>query len=107
MAFQALELALDAIRQLVTPLAAIKQRDPDLAQQIRRAAASMALNLGEGRRREGRDRLHHYRIAAGSADEVVTALRVAESFQLVTRTAVAPVLERCDRVLAITWTLTR
>ncbi len=107
MSFQALELALDAIRHLVAPLATIRQRDPDLAQQLRRAAASMALNLGEGRRRAGRDRLHHYRVAAGSADEVVTALRVAESFQLVTEEAVAPVLERCDRVLAITYTLTR
>jgi hypothetical protein len=37
----------------------------------------------------------------------VTALRVAESFQLVPSTAVAPVVERCDRVLAITYTLTR
>ena len=105
--FQALELALDAIRHLVAPLAEITRRDPDLAQQIRRAAASMALNLGEGRRRQGRDRLHLWRVAAGSADEVVTALRVAESFQLVPRTVVAPVLERCDRVLAITYTLTR
>ncbi len=107
MAFQALELALDAICHLVAPLADIAQRDPDLAKQIRRAAASMALNLGEGRRRQGRDRLHLWRVAAGSADEVVTALRVAESFQLVTRSAVEPVLERCDRVLAITYTLTR
>jgi four helix bundle protein len=105
-AFQALELALDAIHHLVEPLAAIAQRDPDLARQVRRAAASMALNLGEGRRRQGRDRLHLWRVAAGSADEVVTALRVAESFQLVTRAAVAAVLERCDRVLAITYTLT-
>ena len=73
MAFQALELALDAIHHLVTPLADIAQRDPDLARQIRRAAASMALNLGEGapeagtrphaplarrrrKRRRGRDR---------------------------------------------------
>ncbi len=105
-AFQALELALDAIRHLVAPLADIARRDPDLAQQIRRAAASMALNLGEGRRRQGRDRLHLWRVAAGSADEVVTALRVAVSFQLVNRSAVSPVLERCDRVLAITYTLT-
>ncbi len=107
MAFQALELALDAIHQLVAPLADIARRDPDLAQQIRRAAASMALNLGEGRRRHGRDRFHLWRVAAGSADEVVTALRVAERFELVTGAAIAPALERCDRVLAITYALTR
>jgi four helix bundle protein len=104
--FQALEIALDAIRHLVEPLTTIAQRDPDLARQLRRAAASMALNLGEGRRRTGRDRLHLWRVAAGSAAEVVTALRVAEAFGHVRAGAVAPVLERCGRVLAITYTLT-
>ncbi len=106
MAFQAFEIALDAIAQLPQPLATIAQRDPDLARQIRRAAASMALNLSEGCRRQGRDRLHLWRVAAGSADEVVAALRVARAFRIVSADAVAPVLERCDRVLAITWTLT-
>jgi four helix bundle protein len=107
MAFQALELALDAIRHLAEPLATIAQRDPDLAQQIRRAAASMALNLGEGRRRQGRDRLHLWRVASGSAAEVVTALRVAQAFGYIGSNAIDSTLERCDRVLAITWTLTR
>ncbi len=106
MTFHAFEIALDAIRQLSEPLAAISQRDPDLAQQIRRAAASMALNLSEGRRRQGRDRLHLWRIAAGSADEVVAGLRVAEAFRHVERSTILPALESCDRVLAITWTLT-
>ncbi len=107
MAFEAFEIALDAIAHLPQPLAAIAQRDPDLAQQIRRAAASMALNLTEGRRRQGRDRLHLWRVAAGSADEVVAALRIARAFGHVAPETITPVLARCDRVLAITWTLTR
>jgi len=105
-AFQALELALDAICHLAEPIAVIARRDADLARQIRRAAASMALNLSEGRRRRGADRLHLWRVASGSAAEVTTALRVAEAFGYVRSAAVAPVLERCDRVLAITYTLT-
>ncbi len=106
MSFEAFDLALAAIRDLVRPLATISQHDPDLARQLRRAAASVALNLQEGRRRQGRDRLHLWRVAAGSADEVVAALRVAEAFGYVAPEAIAPVLARCDRVLAITWTLT-
>jgi four helix bundle protein len=106
MPFEAFDIALDAIRNLVPALEAISLRDPDLARQLRRAAASMALNLMEGRRRQGRDRLHHYRIAAGSADEVVAGLRVAEAFGSVDAAAIAPVLGRVDRVLAITWRLT-
>ncbi len=107
MSFQALDLALDAIRHLAPSLATIAQHDPDLVRQLRRAAASVALNLAEGRRRQGRDRLHLWRVAAGSAEEVVAALRVAEAFGYVAPGAIAPVLARCDRVLAITWTLTR
>jgi len=106
MAFQAFELAPDAIRCLQAPLAVIAQKDPDLARQLRRAAASVALNLSEGRRRQGRNREHLYRVAAGSADEVVAALRVAEAFRIVNLAAIAPVLRHCDRVLAITWRLT-
>jgi four helix bundle protein len=38
------------------------------------------LNLAEGRRRVGKDRLHHFRIAAGSADELRVALLVARAW---------------------------
>jgi hypothetical protein len=69
-------------------------------------ADSAAVVVGGGRRRQGRDKVHHYRVSAGSADEVVAGLRVAEAFGFVGPEAVAPVLARCDRVLAITWTLT-
>jgi hypothetical protein len=37
----------------------------------------VALNLDEGRRRAGQDRLHHFRVALGSAAELDTALRLA------------------------------
>ena len=52
--------------------------DADLARQLRRAAASVPLNLAEGSGRTGRARLQHYRIAFGSAREVKTILKVAQ-----------------------------
>jgi four helix bundle protein len=106
MSFDAFDVALDMIRSLRDPLAALAQRDPALAQQLRRAAASVPLNLSEGRRRQGRDRLHLWRVAAGSADEVVASLRVAEAFGHVDAPSVAPALALCDRVLAMLWRLT-
>ena len=106
MAFDAFDVALEMIRSLHQPLAIIGQRDPDLAQQLRRAAASVPLNLSEGRRRHGKDRLHLWRVAAGSADEVVASLRVAEAFGLLDAGAIAPALGLCDRVLAMLWRLT-
>jgi four helix bundle protein len=106
MSFHAFDVALEMIGHLRQPLAAIAQHDPDLAQQLRRAAASVPLNLSEGRRRHGRDRLHLFRVAAGSADEVVATLRVAEAWGHLERASIAPALASCDRVLAMVWRLT-
>ena len=107
MAFQAFEVSLELIRALGAPLAALEQRDPSLAQQVRRAAASVSLNLAEGRRRSGKDRIHLWRIAAGSANEVVAGLRVAEAFGHVGAGQVEGALGYCDRVLAMLWRMTR
>jgi len=106
MPFDAFEVALELVRSLRAPLAALDQRDPSLAQQLRRAAASVPLNLGEGRRRSGRDRVHLWRVAAGSAGEVLAALRTAEAFGYLAPPSVAPALALCDRVLAMLWRLT-
>lgn len=105
--FQALELSLDVITSLRQPVATIGRKDRKLADEIRRAASSVALNLAEGRRRSGRDRLHHWRIASGSADEVRTALRVAQAWGDVDARTAGESLELLDRLLAMLWRLTR
>ena len=84
----------------------VNARDPDLARQLRRAASSVPLNLREGRRRSGKDRAHHFRIAAGSADEVVACLQVAQAWGYAAPELVGPALATCDRILAMTWRLT-
>jgi four helix bundle protein len=104
--FIALELSLDAIRALRAGLPRIKKEDSELARQLRSALASVSLNLGEGRRRRGTDRKYHYTVAAGSADEALTCLRVAEAFGYLKLEEVQDVLAILDRVLAILWRLT-
>jgi|AACY02.8.fsa_nt_gi S23 ribosomal protein. len=47
-----------------------------LADQARRASASVVLNIAEGAGRTGKARLNHYRIARGSAAEVCAVLDV-------------------------------
>ena len=106
MRFQAVELSLKVIRALREPVRILRQVDPKLADQIKRAASSVSLNLSEGRRRTGKDRLHHWRIAAGSANETLTALRVAEEWGDLKATSVAEALKLLDELLAILWTLT-
>jgi four helix bundle protein len=106
MTFQAFEVALEIVRSLEEPLAKLGRCDPDLASQLRRAAASVPLNVSEGSRRTGKDRIHLFRVAAGSADEVVACLRVAEAFGYVEAAGSVRTLELCDRVLAMLWRLT-
>jgi four helix bundle protein len=106
MSFQAHDLAREMIESLRPALESLKRSDPDLAKQLRRAAPSVLLNLGEGSRRVGADRLHHYRIAAGSAAEVRDVIFVARSWRYVDAALVERADALLDKILAILWTLT-
>ncbi len=105
MRFDALELALVIIALLRRILPAIRRHDSKLTNQLRDAGSSVALNLGEGSRRRGRDRLHFFTIASGSAEEVRTALRVALAWGYVTEHSVRESLEDIDRLQSILWKL--
>jgi four helix bundle protein len=107
MRFQALELALGTIAVLRRLVPSIRRHDPRLASHLRDAASSLALNLGEGNRRLGRDRAHLWSIASGSAEEVRTALRVAVAWGYLGEKATSEALGRLDHLQAILWKLTR
>jgi four helix bundle protein len=55
----------------------IERRDPDLARQARRAAASVALNVSEGSYSRGRNKQLRYHTALGSAREAWSCVEVA------------------------------
>jgi len=105
MTFIAEEVALQVIRALRGPIEIIAKRDRDLESQIRSAASSAALNTGEGWRREGKDRLHLFRVALGSAGEVRTALRVAAAWGYISDETAAPVEPPLDHLIAVLWKL--
>ncbi len=105
--FEALELALSAVRSLRPLVPSIRRRDPRLATHIRDAASSIALNLGEGNRRAGRDRIHLWRIASGSAEEVRTALRVALAWGYLAERQTVEAQRQIDQLQAVLWKLTR
>ena len=67
----------------------------------------MLLNLGEGAERRGADRLHLYRVAAGSAAEVRCALDAAEALGFVERAEIAAARDRFDQVVAMLVAITR
>lgn len=96
--------ALGLVAALRPVLGQLKSADRALADQLQRAASSVVLNIAEGNRRTGKDRVQFFRIAAGSAAEVRAALEVARAWGMI---GAAPAAEAgLDRVLAMLWRLT-
>ena len=104
--FHAHEVALEMATALRPCLEALARHDRDLASQLRRAAASVVLNLAEGSGRRGKDRLQHYRIAEGSAGETASALRLARAWGFVDGTTAEATEALLARVRAMLWRLT-
>ena len=104
--FQAYEVALELAAALGPVMATLTHHDVPLASQMRRATASVALCLAEGARRSGKDRLHLYRVAAGSAAEVRAALSLARVWGWAASTQSAAAEALLDRILAMLWRLT-
>jgi four helix bundle protein len=77
----------------------VSRRDGDLANQLRRAMASVALNISEGSGSQGKNRNARYFNALGSAQEVSTALHVAVAFGYV-GSLDARLLAELDRIRA-------
>ena len=107
MAFDALEVALEMIGEVKKVIAVVLRQDKDLADQMKRALNSISLNVGEGTRRRGGDRLHLWRIADGSANELRVALRAALAWGYVDPAMLAPSLALLDRELAMLWRMCR
>jgi four helix bundle protein len=68
---------IEMIRGLRPVIEDIERNDRDLARQLRRASASVALNVQEGGGSHGGTRLERYRNALGSARETGACLDVA------------------------------
>lgn len=105
--FDAHEVALAWAVALGAALVKLARKDPDLARQLRRAVASVPLNLAEGACRMGKDRMHHYRIAAGSAAEAMSALTLALGWGHLAAGDLEPSEALADRLRALLWRLTR
>ncbi|MDD9941534.1 MAG: four helix bundle protein [Myxococcales bacterium] len=107
MPFVALDVALTLIHSLRAPVNRIRRHHAKHANQIVDAASSIAANLAEGNRRTGKDRLHLFRIAAGSADETRVHLLVAKGWGWVSEQEVTQALSLLDRELRLLHGLTR
>ena len=86
----------------------IKQKDRSLADQILRAASSIALNVGEAEFSDpGNRRARFFTAAAGSAGETLTAVRVAIAWRYFAERDGDAAVALLRRIIAILWKLTR
>ena len=104
--FAALENALEVIRSLRPIVPVIRRHSRRLADQIVDASNSVVANVAEGNRRRGRDRLHFFNIAAGSAAETQAHLLAALAWAWVRERDLDRTFSLLDRELALLWGLT-
>ncbi len=103
--FVAYDVSLELIAELRVVMPANKRRDRNLADQIGRAATSVALNLAEGSCRTAGDRRRMYEIAHGFAAEVRAAIAVGIAWGWIDEPAA--LLATLDRLMGLLWRLTR
>ena len=97
-AIRAAGIAISLVMRVPAPLKPISD-------QVIRAASSVPANIAEGAGRSGRDRLHHHRIAYGSAKEVDTHLRLLIGAGAINAPTAEDAVRLFDDVRAIIWRL--
>ena len=101
------EVSIQLIEALRPVASRIKRRDRSLADQLVRAASSVALNIAEADYSDGGNKRARLFTAAGSANETRAALRVAEAWGYCEVDETAAARGLLDRVIAMLWKLTR
>jgi len=95
------------VRDLVPLLHTIREHDKSLADQLKRAAQSVVLNIAEARGNGPGNAKARFSTACGSSKEVRAALNVATDWGYIEAHRATHLDERLDEVCAITWCLGR
>ena len=101
------EKARGVVRELVPVLRAVREQDRSLAEQLKRAAQSVVLNVAEARGSDAGNAKARFSTACGSAKEVRAALNVASDWGYIEEGMASHLDQRLDEVCAITWCLGR
>ncbi len=107
MALDVEKVTLELIAALKPLMPAIRKQDRDLANQLLRAANSIALNLSEGEKTDAGNGRARFFTSAGSANESRMALKVAIAWGYVAPERAAVPLALLDRIVAMLWKLSR
>ncbi len=95
------------VRELALLLRVVREQDKALADQLKRAAQSVVLNIAEARGSDAGNARARFATACGSAKEVRAALDVAADWGYIEAQTATHLDEKLDEVCAITWCLAR
>jgi len=107
MALQVAVFSIELIEALRPLVPRIKRHDRSLADQLVRAASSVALNIAEGEHSDPGNRRARFYSAAGSANETLAALRVAVAWGYFAEAEAERAVGIVRRVIGMLWKLTR
>jgi len=99
--------ARNVVQELAPLLHVIRDHDKSLADQLKRAAQSVVLNIAEARGNDAGNARARFSTACGSAKEVRAALDVASDWGYIESHLAAHLDGELDEVCAITWCLGR
>ena len=99
--------ARSVVQELAPLVHTIREHDRSLADQLKRAAQSVVLNIAEARGNDAGNARARFSTACGSAKEVRAALNVASDWGYIELHTAMRLDERLDEVCAITWCLGR
>ena len=102
--FDTYEVSVQLNRSVRPIVEVIRHRSAELADQLHRAAMSVTLNIAEGARSIGGNKMKHYWFAQGSANEVKACVDLAETWGWIDDTR--EVRGLLDRQLALLLSLT-
>jgi len=103
--FNALDKAITAAGIAISVVMRVPAPLKSIADQVVRSASSVPANIAEGTGRSGRDRMHHYRVAYGSAKEIDIHLRLLVGAGAIDNARATTALHLFDEVRAMTWRL--
>jgi len=95
------------VREVAPLLRVVRRQDRALADQLKRAAQSVVLNIAEARGSDAGNARARFATACGSAKEVRAALHIASDWGYIGSQTAAHLDRRLDEVCAITWCLAK
>jgi four helix bundle protein len=105
MALQVAGLSFQVIEALRSVVPKVKRRDRGLADQLRRAASSVALNIAEADLSDPGNQRERFFTAAGSANETLAALKVAVAWGYLESGDAETASALLQRILPMLWKL--